>query len=111
MKNLKWLITIFLVCLCSLAYAQGYFNKKPVICGTVDQIIGTSKSYGEFPFLRLNGKSLLDDKSFVETQYFIALNKDTQSWSLIELAPSGMACSLAVGKGIELYGTFGGVQL
>ena len=111
MKNLKWPITIFLVCLCSLAYAQGYFSKKPVICGTVDEIVGTSKSFGEFPLLRLNGTSLQGNGSFTETQYFIGLNKDTQTWSLIELIPNGMACNIAVGEGIEVYGTFGGVQL
>ena len=97
--------------LCSAAYAETYFSKKPVICGTIENVVDTSKKWEELPFLRAQGTTMQDDGSFAPSTYIIGHNKETGTWSLMEVLPTGHACLLASGKGIELFAEKLGISL
>ena len=109
---------MFLGLLFSSAYAQDtqstkntYFSKKPVVCGTIEEIIGTSQKWGEVPFFRADGSSLQENGSFIPTTYIMGYNKETKSWSLIEIVSKTHACMLGTGKGLQLFAQKLGIAL
>ena len=79
------------------------YSKKPVICGTIENVVDTSKKWEELPFLRAQGTSMQDDGHFAPSTYIIGHNKETETWSLMEVLPTGHACLLASGKVLELF--------
>ena len=94
---------ILLGLLYSSVYAETYFSKKPVVCGTIQDVVDTSKKWEELPFLRAEGTSMQDNGTFIPSTYLIGHNKETGTWSLMEVLSTGHACLLASGQGIELF--------
>ena len=113
MKKLKIPLVILLGLLssCSPALAETYYSKKPVICGTTEEIINKAKEYEEMPFLRGEGVSMREDGSYTASTYVIGLNAETWSWTLIEVLPSGTACILGNGKNLQLFSAEKGINL
>jgi hypothetical protein len=113
MKKLRITMMILLGLLysCSPALAQMYYTSKPVICGTVEDIIGISKGFGELPVLRGDGTTMKDDGKYSPSQYVIGLNQETGTWTLIELLSTGQACILGRGSKLEILSKKKGIDL
>ena len=105
------MISLGLLFSCHPVNAENYYSRKPVVCGTVEEIVGTSQKFEELPFLRADGTSLQDNGGFLPSQYIIGYNKETQTWSLIEILSTGHACMIATGKGIQIFARSRGVNL
>jgi|TARA_R110002167_G_scaffold23948_2_gene84932 hypothetical protein len=88
-----------------------YYTSKPVICGTVEDIIGISKGFGELPVLRGDGTTMKDDGKYSPSQYVIGLNQETGTWTLIELLSTGQACILGRGSKLEILSKKKGIDL
>tara|TARA_Y100001938_G_scaffold115180_1_gene158435 strand:+ start:74 stop:388 length:315 start_codon:yes stop_codon:yes gene_type:complete len=80
-----------------------FLSAKPVVCGTVDDVVDTSANFGESPLLRGKGTALREDGTFSPSQYIIGYNEETETWSLIEILSNGLACVLGTGKGLEIF--------
>tara|TARA_B100001564_G_C20346210_1_gene536840 strand:- start:69 stop:386 length:318 start_codon:yes stop_codon:yes gene_type:complete len=105
------MILLGLLYSCSPAVAQTYFSKKPVICGTTEEIIEQVKKHGELPFLRGNGVSMKEDGSYAISSYIMGFNQKTGTFTLIEVLATGTACILGNGKGLEMFSPEKGINL
>ena len=113
MKKLRitMMILLGLLSSCSPAFAEKYYTSKPVICGTVEDIIGISREYGELPVLRGDGTTMKDNGKYSPSQYVIGLNQETGTWTLIELLSTGQACILGRGSKLEIISKKKGIDL
>ncbi len=103
LKSLTMILLVFLFS-CHPVNAQTFYSKKPVICGLIEHILNTSKSFGEIPLFKGDGFAMRDDnRTFKPSQYIINYNKETKGWSLIEIISPEMACVLGTGKGMEIF--------
>ena len=113
MKNLKWIPVILLGLLysCSPAVAVNYYSAKPVICGPIKDIIDTSKQFEELPLLKGDGVTMNSNGTYSPSQYIIGFNKETGTWTLIEVLSTGQACILGTGTKLEIYNNKRGIAL
>jgi len=105
------MISLGLLSSCSPAIAENYYSAKPVICGAMKDIIGTSKSFGEIPILRGDGVTMNDNGTFAPSYYIIAFNEETGSWTLIEILSTGHACVLGSGTSLSFFAKEKGIEL
>ena len=114
MRKLKILLMISLGLLysCSpVAASTTYRSQKPVICGTVDEIIELVKEQGEEPFLKGEGISMQENGTYLNSSYIIGFNQKTGSWTLIELLAHGHACILGNGNKLQIFTLEKGINL
>ena len=114
MRKLKILLMISLGLLysCSpVAANTNYRSEKPVICGTVDEIIELVKEQGEEPFLKGEGISMQENGTYLNSSYIIGFNQKTGSWTLIELLSHGHACILGNGNKLQIFTQQKGINL
>ena len=105
------MISLGLLSSCSPINAKSYYTEKPVICGTVEDIVGTSKNFGEIPILKGEGTSINDNGTLASSQYVIAFNRETETWTLIEFLSTGHVCVLGTGTKLQFFGKEKGIIL
>ena len=105
------MILLVLLYSCSPALAEKYYASKPVVCGTVQEIVGASNEFGERPVLRGEGTTMNDNGKYAPSQYFIGLNEKTGTWTLIEILSTGHACILGRGSKLEILSKKKGIEL
>jgi|MDTC01.2.fsa_nt_gb hypothetical protein len=114
MKKLRTTMMMILLGLlfnCSPAVAEKYYASKPVVCGTMQEIVDMSSEFGELPIIKGEGTTLNDDGKFASSQYFIGLNEKTGTWTLIEILSTGHACILGRGSKLEVLSKKKGIEL
>ena len=113
MKNPKipMMILLGLLYSCHPVNAKNYFASKPVICGTIEDIVGTSKEFGEFPVIRGEGTTMNKGGNYTPSKYIIGLNQETGTWTLIEVLSTGQACILGRGSKLEILSKKKGINL
>ena len=77
----------------------------------MEDIVGTSKDYGELPVLRGDGTTMKDDGKYSPSQYVIGLNQETGTWTLIELLSTGQACILGTRIKVRNFSKKKGIDL
>ena len=105
------MILLGLLYSCSPALAEKYYASKPVICGTMEDIVDTSKKFGELPAIIAQGTTMSDNGKYTPSQYVIGLNQETGTWTLIELLSTGQACILGRGSRLEILSKKNGIEL
>jgi len=105
------MILLGLLYSCSPALAEKYYASKPVVCGTMEDVVGISKKYGELPIIRGEGTTMNDNGKYAQSQYVIGLNQETGTWTLIELLSTGHACILGRGSKLEILSKKDGIEL
>jgi len=114
MKKLKiamMMISLGLLFNCSPAIAEKYYASKPVVCGTMQEIVDMSSEFGELPIIKGEGTTLNDNGKYAPSQYFIGLNEKTGTWTLVELLSTGHACILGRGSKLEVLSKKKGIEL
>ena len=113
MKNLKipMMILLGLLFSCHPVNAKNYFASKPVICGLVEDVVNTSKGFGEIPILKGEGLTMNKGGALTPSQYVIAFNRETKTWTLIEFLSTGQACVLGTGTEMKFYEKDEGIRL
>ena len=96
---------------CSPAVAEKYYASKPVVCGTMQEIVDISNGFGELPIIKGEGTTMNDNGKYAPSQYFIGLNKETGTWTLIEILSTGQACILGRGSKLEVLSKKKGIDL
>ena len=105
------MILLVLLYSCSPALAEKYYASKPVICGTMKDIVDTSKKFGELPAIIGQGTTMSDNGKYTPSQYVIGLNQETGTWTLIELLSTGQACILGRGSRLEILSKKNGIEI
>ena len=76
-----------------------YWAQKPVQCSTSDQIVELMKRFGEVPTIILEGETGLPNGFKSPSKFVIAMNPETETWTLLEFVNDAQACVLGSGKG------------
>ena len=105
------MISLGLLFNCSPAIAEKYYASKPVVCGTMQEIVDMSSEFGGLPIIKGEGTTMNDNGKYSPSQYFIGLNKETGTWTLIEVLSTGQACILGTGTKLEIYSNKRGIAL
>jgi len=82
----------------AVATAEPYWTAKPVQCGTLQEIIDSSRIYKEMPSVVFEGVSRTPSGEFVGSKFIIATNEEAKTWTLIEF-PEGSDVGCILGKG------------
>ena len=85
----------------TVAVAEPYWATKPVQCGTLQDIVESSKIYGEQPSVVFEGQAINEKGNKTTTKFIIATNEETETWTLIEF-PAGSEIGCILGKGTGL---------
>lgn len=96
---MRSLVMAFLFCLTSsIAYAQAFEARKPVICDNTQLIIKSlTEKYNEKPVWAARNPQ-------DETRYGLFVNEKTGSWTLLQITPE-VACIIGVGEDSRFIGT------
>ena len=105
------MILLGLLYSCSPALAEKYYASKPVVCGTMEDVVGISKKYGELPIIRGEGTTMNKGGNYTPSKYIIGLNQETGTWTLIEVLSTGQACILGRGSKLEIRNKKNGIAL
>jgi len=101
MKNLKKMMLSALLFSATTAVAEPFWVNKPLQCGTLEDIVETSKVYGEKPSILFEGRTITQTGEFSSSKFIIATNEETKTWTLIEFpAGSDVGCILGRGDGL-----------
>ena len=74
---------------------------NPVLCDKPDEIINIVKNWGELPYIKFEGVSPSEEGLLLKTSVILGYNKETGTWSLVELISDEVACIIGNGKGIH----------
>ena len=107
MKNLILLLSLLLPL---SAYAEVEVQpeenlewyKKDVQCGAVEEIITLLKEWNEVPVFVGNGYSLSQNGVGTRTMMLYAMNKETESWTVVETTNEKLSCIIAFGQGASV---------
>ena len=104
MKNLLSTIVLSLV-LTTSAYAEHelkntYNSQKPVSCNTVENVTAiVGGQFGELPYMQGDGlAAAIDGQQFIKTQLVLAVNLETNTFSVVEIINPQLACIIAGGN-------------
>ena len=101
MKKLMLSVLPALLFNTTVAVAEPYWATKPVQCGTLQDIVESSKIYGEQPSVVFEGQAINEKGDKTTTKFIIATNEETETWTLIEF-PAGSEIGCILGKGTGL---------
>lgn len=89
---MRTVIAAFLFCLSSsIAYAQAFESRKPVLCDNVQTVIkGLTENYNEKPLW--TARNPID-----ETRFALFVNNKEGTWTLLQMT-SEVACIIGVGE-------------
>tara|TARA_R100000951_G_C2547462_1_gene151355 strand:- start:111 stop:434 length:324 start_codon:yes stop_codon:yes gene_type:complete len=90
----------------AVASAEPYWVSKPVQCGTLEDIVESSKIYGEQPSVVFDGLAITQNGDKTTSKFIIATNEETKTWTLIEF-PAGQNVGCILGKGTGLVRLLG----
>ena len=86
------------------AYAEHekntYNSQKPVSCNTVEVVTNLiGGQFGELPYMQADGlAAAVDGGKFIKTQIVVALNLETNTFSVVEIINPQLACIIAGGN-------------
>ena len=86
------------------AYAEHekntYNSQKPVSCNTVEIVTNlVGGQFGELPYMQADGlAAAVDGGKFIKTQIVVALNLETNTFSVVEIINPQLACIIAGGN-------------
>jgi|694.fasta_scaffold02866_24 hypothetical protein len=87
---MRTVIVAFLFCLYSVANAEPFESRKPVLCDNVQTLIRSLiENYNEKPIW--TAKNPIDD-----TKFALFVNSKTKNWTLLQMT-SEIACIIGVG--------------
>ena len=79
MKNLKKMMLSALLFSATTAVAEPFWVSKPLQCGTLEDIVETSKAYGEKPSVLFEGRTITQTGEFSSSKFIIATNEETNN--------------------------------
>ena len=103
MKNLFNALVLSLV-MGTSAYAEHekntYNSTKPVSCNTFENVTALiGGQFGEMPYMQGDGlAAAVDGKQFIKTQVVVAVNLETNTFSVVEVISPELACIIAGGN-------------
>lgn len=74
--------------------------QKPVQCGSFVEVAQMAEQYGEIPILRANA-NLMTQQGYIQGKLIMSFNKETQSYTVIEVYNENFACVIAAGTKLE----------
>ena len=86
------------------AYAEHekntYNSQKPVSCNTVENVTAiVGGQFGELPYMQGDGiAAAVDGQQFIKTQLVLAVNLETNTFSVVEIINPQLACIIAGGN-------------
>ena len=86
------------------AYAEHekntYNSQKPVSCNTVENVTNLiGGQFGELPYMQGDGlAAAIDGQQFIKTQIVLAVNLETNTFSVVEIINPQLACIIAGGN-------------
>ena len=86
------------------AYAEHekntYNSQKPVSCNTVENVTNlVGGQFGELPYMQGDGlAAAIDGQQFIKTQIVLAVNLETNTFSVVEIINPQLACIIAGGN-------------
>lgn len=108
------LSTLAFFCFSTISYAEQeepkqeapppevYWARKPIQCGTLNDVISIVKNFGELPLLTAEGITFDNDGSASNNKIIFGGNKKTGSWTIIEVNSPNQACILGSGKNFSI---------
>mgnify|MGYP001295559578 FL=1 len=103
MKNLFSALVLSLV-MGTSAYAEHekntYNSQKPVSCNTFENVTAlVGGQFGEMPYMQGDGiAAATDGKQFIKTQIVVAVNLETNTFTVVEVISPELACIIAGGN-------------
>ena len=103
MKNLFSALVLSLV-MGTSAYAEHekntYNSQKPVSCNTLETVTAlVGGQFGELPYMQADGlAAATDGRQFIKTQVVVAVNLETNTFSVVEVINPQLACIIAGGN-------------
>ena len=74
--------------------------RKPVQCGTHEEVKGGLKLVPVYPLMEMTGNvKLVKDTVTIPLKMYY--NPETQFWTIIEYQRNGMACVIGIGEGVN----------
>ena len=86
------------------AYAEHekntYNSQKPVSCNTVENVTAiVGGQFGELPYMQGDGlAAAIDGQQFIKTQVVVAVNLETNTFTVVEVISPELACIIAGGN-------------
>ena len=71
---------------------------KPIQCGSWEEIIKLATNFGEKPLVKMQGAHRVPER-LVKVVFYITMNPETRTWTLIEEAGANQVCILGSGTG------------
>lgn len=102
MKKLLMGVLLLLLPLSATAQeteAPNYWASKPIQCSTPDKVVELMKKYGEVPTIIFEGTTGLPNGTETPSRFVLAMNPQTETWTLLEFTGPTQACILGAGKG------------
>jgi hypothetical protein len=82
--------------------AEPFWADKPVQCGTLQTIKSITDSFGEVPFITMDGWGAQPEgRGTYKTKVIITVNTDTYTWTIIEFPSPRMGCILGSGTSLQ----------
>ena len=103
MKNLFSALVLSLV-MGTSAYAEHekntYNSQKPVSCNTFENVTAlVGGQFGEMPYMQGDGiAAATDGKQFIKTQIVVAVNLETNTFTVVEVISPELTCIIAGGN-------------
>ena len=103
MKKIFSALVLSLV-LTTSAYAEHekntYNSQKPVSCNTLEAITSiVGGQFKELPYMQADGlAAAVDGQKFIKTQVIVAVNLETNTFSVVEIINPNLACIIAGGN-------------
>ena len=108
MRNLFNVLVLSLV-MGTSAYAStmNYNSQKPVSCMTTEEMKNlVGGKYGELPYMQGVGIApATDGQQFIKTTVVVAVNLETQTFSIVEIINPDLACIVAGGNQFQFNET------
>tara|TARA_R110001592_G_scaffold104954_1_gene295202 strand:+ start:4107 stop:4469 length:363 start_codon:yes stop_codon:yes gene_type:complete len=76
-----------------------YWAQKPVQCSTLAELVSMLSKYGETPYMRMEGFVGMPNANPLPSQFVIAYNAETTTWTIVEYTNNSQACVLGSGTG------------
>ena len=86
------------------AYAEHekntYNSQKPVSCNTFENVTAlVGGQFGEMPYMQGDGlAAAIDGQQFIKTQVVVAVNLETNTFTVVEVISPELACIIAGGN-------------
>ena len=76
-----------------------YWAQKPIQCSNMETLVNMVSKYGEVPTIIMDGQTGFPNGVSTPSKFVIAMNPETETWTLIEFVSDEQACVLGSGEG------------